>query len=119
MGRPPVRAPKFSRWQLRFISGFPPTPIRSAGTRRYCSPACARTCPAGWGNVWRALAPIPAERYADAGEFALALQAGLVGGEEDNGALAKPFPLSRLQIWQALTFFFAAGFLFLLLRDFK
>jgi len=67
----------------------------------------------------RALASIPAERYADAGEFALALQAGLVDGTEDNKALAKPFPFSRLQIWRALAFFFAAGFLFLLLRDFK
>lgn len=67
----------------------------------------------------RALAPVSAERYADADEFALALQAGLVDGTEDNGALAKPFPFSRLQIWQALAFFFAAGFLFLLLRNFK
>jgi hypothetical protein len=69
--------------------------------------------------VARGLAPLPAERYADAGELALALQAGLVDGTEDSGVLAKSFPLSRLQIWQALTFFFAAGFLFLLLRSFK
>jgi hypothetical protein len=67
----------------------------------------------------RGLAPIPAERYADAGELALALQAGLVDGTEDSGVLAKSFPLSRLQIWQALTFLFGAGFLFLLLRSFK
>jgi hypothetical protein len=67
----------------------------------------------------RALDPKPAERFADAGEFARALQLGLINGLENDTRAPRRLPLSPLQIWQALTFLFAAGFLFLLLRNIK
>lgn len=67
----------------------------------------------------QALAPSPAERFADAQAFAQALQIGLSSGEEDAAKLHRALPLSALQIWQVLTFLFAAAFFFLLLRGMK
>ncbi len=66
----------------------------------------------------RALAPKPADRYEDAGEFASALQFGLVNTAEELPTVHKAFPPSQLQLWQLATSIFAAGFLFLLLRRF-
>jgi Protein kinase domain len=67
----------------------------------------------------RALAPKPTERYADAGEFARALQLGLTTSAEDDTRPTKILPFTEMQIWRALTFLFGAGFLFLLLRGIK
>jgi tRNA A-37 threonylcarbamoyl transferase component Bud32 len=64
----------------------------------------------------RALAAKPAERFADAGEFACAIQLGLISGAETGATPPKTFPLTPLQIWQALAFLFAAATVFLLLR---
>jgi serine/threonine protein kinase len=63
----------------------------------------------------RALAPEPAERFADAAAFAIALQAALTSGVGD-APKATRF-LNRVQLWQALTLIFGAGFFFLLLRE--
>ncbi len=62
----------------------------------------------------RALAPEPAERYADAAELAVALQAALTSGVGDAPKAARF--LNRVQVWQALTLIFGAGFFLLLLR---
>lgn len=67
----------------------------------------------------RALAPVPAERFTDAGEFAQALQYGLTMSTEDNTKAARKIPFSRLQTWQAAALIFAAGFLLLLFRSIK
>jgi hypothetical protein len=66
----------------------------------------------------RALDADPAARFADAGAFARALQRGLIDATESDPARSvSRFP--RIRIWQALTVFFAAGFLLLLLRDLR
>jgi len=67
----------------------------------------------------RGLAASPAERFPDAGEFARALQTGLIDGHEHDRSQGSAFPLTQLQIWQGLTFAFAAGFFFLLLRSLR
>jgi hypothetical protein len=54
----------------------------------------------------RALAPKPEERFANAGEFARALQAGLAGGHEAPLPAANPV-LTPLRLWQAATLVFA------------
>jgi hypothetical protein len=67
----------------------------------------------------RALNPKPAERFADAGELAQALQMGLAHGPEHATRPRRRWPLTELQMWQAAALIFAAGFLFLLLRGMK
>jgi hypothetical protein len=65
----------------------------------------------------RCLAPKPADRFADSGALAAALQTGLTTRPE--AAPAKPrfrLPVTPLQLWQALTFAFAALSVYLLLR---
>ncbi len=63
--------------------------------------------------IQKGLMPDPAERFADAGEMAKALREGLVSGPVDEPEPLR-FPLSRLQLWQALAIVFAIGFLLLL-----
>jgi len=67
----------------------------------------------------RALAPKPAARYADAGEFARALQLGLINASEPALTPRRTLPFTPLRIWQFFTLLFATGFLFLLLRGLK
>jgi len=67
----------------------------------------------------RAIAPQPAARFADAGALAQALQIGLATAPEEPARPARPFPLTRLQIWQGLTLLFALGFFFLLFRGIR
>jgi hypothetical protein len=73
--------------------------------------------PAWLGRILqRALAPDPAERFADAGELAAALHEGLVSGIADEARRARFPRLNKLQMYQALTVIFGAGFLILLMR---
>ncbi|HQT64929.1 MAG TPA: protein kinase [Acidocella sp.] len=67
----------------------------------------------------KALATDPAERYPDAGAFALALNEGLVSGTPDPTRVARWYQMNNLQIWQTATFIFALGFFLLLVRSFK
>jgi hypothetical protein len=64
----------------------------------------------------KALAPKPAERYADAGELAAALQLGLIGSHEEAPAPLKALPFTALQLWRAAAVFFALCTLFLVLK---
>ncbi len=72
----------------------------------------------GWlGKIMQqAMAPEPAERFADAGEFATALYEGLVSGAADEARKGSFFQLTKLQIWQAATVVFAIGFFALLIK---
>ncbi|HYP64504.1 MAG TPA: protein kinase [Acidocella sp.] len=54
----------------------------------------------------RALAAKPEERFADAGELARALQAGLAEGQEAP-LRARPKLITKLRLWQAATILFA------------
>ncbi|GLR67005.1 serine/threonine protein kinase [Acidocella aquatica] len=67
----------------------------------------------------RALAPKPAERYADAGELARTLQTGLITAPEPPPKPRRTLPFTPLHIWQGLALLFAIGFFFLLLRGLK
>ena len=66
----------------------------------------------------KGLAARPEDRFADAGEFARALQLGLAEGR-DAPVPRRLFALSSLQLWQGLALLFAALFLFTLLRTMK
>ncbi len=67
----------------------------------------------------RALAEDPAERFADAGEFAKMLQQGLITGTSDPAPPRRAASLTKLQIWQLLAALFAAGFFILLARSLR
>jgi hypothetical protein len=67
----------------------------------------------------RALAPAPAERFADAGAFAQALQLGLATAREDETPPPRAFPFTKLQVWQGLALIFAACTAFLLVRGLR
>ena len=67
----------------------------------------------------QALAPKPTDRFADAGEFACALQLGLVSGAENHARPPKTALFTQLRLWQALTILFAATTLFMLLRGIR
>ena len=67
----------------------------------------------------RALAPKPADRYADAGGLARALQLGLITAPEPPPKPRRTFAVTPLRIWQGLALLFAAAFFFLLLRGLK
>jgi hypothetical protein len=67
----------------------------------------------------RALAEDPAERFADAGEFAKMLQQGLITGTSDPAPPRRAALLTKLQIWQLLAALFAAGFFILLARSLR
>lgn len=66
----------------------------------------------------KALAPRPEDRFADAGEFAQALQIGLAEGR-DAAPPRKRLSFSSLQLWQGLTLLFAILFLLTLMRTMK
>lgn len=75
----------------------------------------------GWLGVClgRALESRPDARFADAGAFAAALQAGLVSGAEP---LARPrfkIKLTPLQLWRLAAIIFGIGFFWLLARGFQ
>ncbi len=67
----------------------------------------------------RSMDPDPRQRFADAGAFAAALQSGLVSGPEAEAKSRVRLPVTRLQIWQGLTFLFAALALGLFLHGLK
>jgi hypothetical protein len=72
--------------------------------------------PSWFGKILqKAMDPDPARRFADAGEMAAALHEGLVTGKNDAARPAS-WHVTKLQIYQALTLFFAAGFFILLAR---
>jgi hypothetical protein len=72
--------------------------------------------PSWFGKILqKAMEPDPAARFADAGALATALHEGLVTGKNDASRPAS-WRMTKLQIYQALTLIFGAGFLILLAR---
>jgi hypothetical protein len=72
--------------------------------------------PSWFGKILqKALEPDPAARFPDAGAMAAALHEGLVTGKNDPARPGR-LSLNRLQLYQALTVFFATLSFFLLAR---
>jgi hypothetical protein len=85
------------------------------------TPALSRMRPdlPGWlgAAISRALAPDPADRFADAAAFAAALQLGLSSAPEAMTAPPAAWRPSPRQLWKTAAIVFAATSLFLLLRS--
>ena len=69
-------------------------------------------------SLSRAVAPAPADRFADAGAFAAALQHGLVAGGADPATASWRSAARHLRYWRLAALVFALAFLFMVLRAF-